>query len=137
MSVELIAVPHPRPGARVVATLLVVTFAGGMLTGFSLPRAASGASHVDAAAGSSVHSSTWAGVADNNMSDAARAAFATTQAAAVERAWAGVADNNMSDAARAAFAITQAAAVERAWAGVADNNMSDAARAAWAMMYGR
>ena len=118
------AAPHWRRGP-VVTAAVVGAFAVGTLIG-SLPRSLSGGSHLDGPARSAAQARTFAGVADNNMSDAARRAVYGPAAQA--RTFAGVADNNMSDAARRA--VYGPAAQARTFAGVADNNMSDAARRA-------
>jgi hypothetical protein len=100
----MLAGQNPAPHGRlrpIVTAAVVGAFAVGTLIGFSLPRSVSGGSHLDGAARSAAQARTFAGVADNNMSDAARRAI--NGPAAQARTFAGVADNNMSDAARRAI----------------------------------
>ena len=71
-----------------------------------------------------------AGVAENNMTDAVRAAQLAIEAQRARAAAAGVAENNMTDAVRAAQLAIEAQRARAAAAGVAENNMTDAVRAA-------
>jgi hypothetical protein len=126
MSAGQIAAPHGRVRGPLVITLVVGAFAIGVLTGFGVPRTFGSGSQAAAAHGPAAQARTFTGVADNNMSDAARRAIHGPAAQA--RTFTGVADNNMSDAARRA--IYGPAAQARTFTGVADNNMSEAARRA-------
>jgi hypothetical protein len=101
MSVQLMPVPHPRIGAPFVAATLLVVFAGGMVTGLSLPRAVETRSQGAAAQGPAVQAQPLAPVGDHSMSDAA---YAALHGGSVQTpAFPGVADHNMSDAAYAAL----------------------------------
>ena len=78
MSAGQIAAPYGRVRGPIVTALVAGAFVIGTLTGFSLPRSISSGSQPDAAARSTVQARTFAGVADNNMSDAAlRAIYGT------------------------------------------------------------
>ncbi len=79
MSSGQIAAPYGRLRGSIVTAVVVGAFAVGAATGISLPHAASSGSHPDAAAGSTVPAPSFAGVADNNMSDAARRAIYDSQ----------------------------------------------------------
>jgi hypothetical protein len=101
MSAGRIAAPDSQLRAPFIAVVLVFAFSVGVVTGFSLPRSVGSGSHVATAPGPAVPAPSFAGVADNNMSDAARRAV---YGPAVQAPlFAGVADNNMSDAARRAM----------------------------------
>jgi hypothetical protein len=104
-----------------LTVLLAAAFAIGTLTGLALHGVLDRPSGSAGAAGN-----TFTGVADNNMSDAARRA--TDAAIPRQPTFRGVAENNMSDAARRA--IDAASRAGTGTAGVAENNMSDAARRA-------
>jgi hypothetical protein len=95
MSSEPIAVPYRRVPVSIVSALLVAAFAIGALTGLVVPRVLDAGGRVS---GASSATQAFKGVAENNMSDAARSA----RLAAGRQAFKGVADNNMSDAAYAA-----------------------------------
>ncbi len=91
------AAPHGRVRGPLVITLVVGAFAIGVVTGFGVPRTVGSGSQAAAAQGPAAQARSFAGVADNNMSDAAQRAIYGPAAQA--RSFAGVADNNMSDAA--------------------------------------
>lgn len=75
MSSGQIAAPYRRSPHSVVASLVAAAFALGALTGFGLPRILDGTSHATGVTGPIVIARTFKGVADNNMSDAARRAI--------------------------------------------------------------
>ena len=101
MSSSQIAAPYRRSPHPVVAGVVAAAFALGALTGFGLPRLLDGTRHATGVTGPIVAAQTFKGVADNNMSDAARRASYGNAVQAPS--FAGVADNNMSDAARRAI----------------------------------
>jgi hypothetical protein len=100
MSSNQLSAPHNRISSPVLIGIVAVVFALGALTGLGVPRLLDGATYAFGAKGATTVERTFTGVADNNMSDAARRA--TYGATTVERTFTGVADNNMSDAARRA-----------------------------------
>jgi hypothetical protein len=92
MSASLVATEAHRTRGSAV-TLIVAAFAVGALMGVGIQGA------LDRASGSPTGGPEFQGVAENNMSDAARHAVYGTRGPGPFK---GVADNNMSDAANAA-----------------------------------
>ena len=115
---QSVAIHRRLPGST--AILVGAGFAIGSLFGLGVQGALDRATANSLAGASQSH---FAGVAVNNMSDAARHAIYRT----AQPAFGGVAVNNMSDAARRAVYATPKPAP---FSGVSDNNMSDAARQA-------
>ena len=120
MAIELIPVPHARIGAPFVASILAVVFAGGVITGLSVPRPVERGSQEAAIPGTAVQAPPLALVGDRTMSDAA---YAALHGPAAPRA--RVTGQTMSDA---AYAALHGPAAPRAR--VTGQTMSDAAYAA-------
>ena len=97
MSSSQISAPYKRTSSPVLIVIAAVVFLLGTLTGVGLPRLLDGASYAFSAKGAPNAVQEFTGVADNNMSDAARRA----SLGSVRKApfFTGVADDNMSDAA--------------------------------------
>ncbi len=133
MSAGQIAASHGRLRAPIVIALVSGAFAVGALAGFSLPRAASGAGIAQTAAGPVVQASTFNGVADNNMSDAADAALHGPTAPGTPKVNASTGFTTPATSkvnASTGFTTPATSKVNGSaptFTGVADNNMSDAA----------
>jgi hypothetical protein len=96
MSAGQIAAPSRSISVPFAAVAVAAAFAIGTLAGLGLPRVVDSASHGTDPTGSSAAAGTHAGVAENNMGDAA---YPYLNGSGLAGSQAGVAENNMSDAA--------------------------------------